>query len=342
VLTNVAELKGNPYLRLWGAAVRRSGARLAPLAPATVVAARAQRPAWVHLQWPERTVQAPGRRAAAQGVARLLALVAVARLRGLRVMVTAHNVWSHERRHPRLEPLLWTLLGLLATDLHVLTVAGAREFLASHRTFRRARLRVIPHVNYAPVVGEAPDRRAARERLGLPAGSRVLVAFGALKPYKGIEALLDAFAALADPDARLVVAGRVADPGLDARLAAAARADARIVLLTRFLDDEELATVIRAGDEVVLPYREVLNSGSALLALTLGRPVLLPRTATFAQLREQVGEAWVRLFAGAPTAADLAAPPVRPAPDAAPDLAWCSWERVGDALRELWREGVAR
>jgi glycosyltransferase involved in cell wall biosynthesis len=250
-------------------------------------------------------------------------------------MVTAHNVWSHERRHPRVETLLWNLLGLVATDLHLLSPAAADEFVSSHPTFGRASRHVIPHGNYEPVVEDPPDRETARRELGLPAGGRVLLTFGMLKSYKGAEDLLAAFDGLDDEAARLMVVGRVGDERLARRIEAVRARDPRVIAEPRFVSDRELARFIRASDCVVLPYRRVLNSGSALLALTLGRPVLLPRTPTFEDLRRRVGGPWVHLFDDLIATGDLARVQRR-APDRPPELAWCSWERVSDDLARLW------
>jgi beta-1,4-mannosyltransferase len=338
VLTNVMDIDGNPYLRLWGRAVHRSGARLLPLTAATVWANGADRPTWVHLQWPERSLRDPSRRATALNVARLIRLLVIARGRGARVMVTAHNVWSHDGQHRRIEALLWWLLGLLATDLHLLSAASEGEFLSSHPTFRRTTRRVIPHGNYQPLVAGAPSQATAREKIGIPMDARVLVTFGVLKSYKGVDALLDAFAGVHDPQLRLIIAGRAADHSLTRRLAAARAADSRLIVIPRFVDETELAGFVRASDCVVLPYRRILNSGSAVLALTLGRPVLLPRTASFDSLRREVGEAWVSMFDQSLSAADLEAIP-RLRDEAQPDLAWCSWDRVAELLTDLWRDG---
>jgi glycosyltransferase involved in cell wall biosynthesis len=335
VLSNVLELRGNAYARLWSDAVQRAGAHLLPLTMSTVLGRGAARPAWVHLQWPEWAASDARSWVAARRSAKALGLVLLARARGTRVMVTAHNVWSHDRPHPTLEAVLWTLLGMLTTDLHLLSVAGRAEFLASHPTFSKAAVREIPHGNYDAHVRSMPSQARARVELGLPAAARLFATLGTLKPYKGIEGLLDAFGGLDDPDARLVIAGQVADDALMDQLVAARRRDSRLVVIPGFLSDADMVRLVRAADAVVLPYRRVLNSGGAVLALTLGRPVLLPATPTFASLRERVGRHWVTLFNGRIGPADLDA--MRPrATDEFPDLAWCSWDVITEQLRSLW------
>ena len=335
VLTNVLELEGNPYLRLWNEASRRAGAEPVAISRRTVLAPRRLRARWVHLQWPERVLDAPQPADAVRALARLLTLVSIARLRGARVLLTVHNLHSHSARHPRLERILWRIVARLTTDVHLMEAAAAEDVFRAHPRLRSARRHVIPHGNYLPLTDGAPSREAARAALGIPPDACLLVAFGFLRGYKGVEDLLDAFRGYDGAGTRLIVAGRVRDPRLADRLRASASRDPRVTLMPEFLSDEELSRVIRAADGVVLPYHRVLNSGSLLLALSLGRPVLVPRTSTFTALAERIGPEWIRHFDAPLDSGDLARLAGDP-PAGAPDLAWCGWDRVAEQLRPLW------
>jgi len=55
---------------------------------------------------------------------------------------------------------------------------------------------------------------------------------------------------------------------------------------------------VDSADAIVLPYKQILNSGSALLALSRNRPVLAPRMGSFPELQEKVGTEWVYLYDG--------------------------------------------
>jgi beta-1,4-mannosyltransferase len=326
-------LVGNPFMRLWMDAMARSGATVLPLERRSVLARGDRRPAWVHLQWPEGAFGNPSTHTAARNAATFVLLVLVARLRGARVLLTAHNTWGHDPPHPRMECLLYRFLGLVTTDIHLMSEAGAAEFFAGHPNLRKAARHCIPHGNYAPLVHGVPAHADARRRLDIAPDQRVFLVFGALKRYKGVEDVVSAFRTLDDDRARLIVAGRVLDPQLGRTLERACSDDRRLRLIGGFVEDDELMTLIRASDHVVLPYRRVLNSGSALLALTLGRPVILPRTPTFEALREQVGDGWVALFDQRLSASQLAELPV---PSGAPELAWCDWALISRRLSELW------
>jgi glycosyltransferase involved in cell wall biosynthesis len=169
---------------------------------------------------------------------------------------------------------------------------------------------------------------------------------GRIRPYKNVPALLDAFAALPDPAARCLVTGAATDATLRRTIEAAATADARVRLDLRHLRAGDVAVAHRAADLVVLPYREILNSGSALLALSLDRPVLVPRRGALGELAAQVGDDWVRCYDGDLTPAVLgdALAWARETPRAAraplDDFAWPTIARAHRAMYDAltgWR-----
>jgi beta-1,4-mannosyltransferase len=121
--------------------------------------------------------------------------------------------------------------------------------------------------------------------------------FGLIRPYKGVETLLSVFSSTADPDLQLRVVGRPSS-GLAAVIEAAQRADPRISSRLEFVADDVLVAEVCSAELVVLPYREMHNSGALLVALSLNRPVLVPRSPSNTALAEEVGPGWVHLYDG--------------------------------------------
>lgn len=74
--------------------------------------------------------------------------------------------------------------------------------------------------------------------------------------------------------------------------------DSHIKLFLKFIPDEDVQLYLKAADLVVLPYLEILNSGSALLALSFNRPILVPNRGAMSELQQQVGSTWVRTYTG--------------------------------------------
>lgn len=180
---------------------------------------------------------------------------------------------------------------------------------------------------------------------GLPTAEVVpgrLLFFGLVRPYKGVEALLDAFAGLAGPDLSLHVAGRAPAGPLREEVERRAAADHRVTAQLEHVDDARLAQEVGAAELVVLPYREMHNSGAAVLALSLGRPVLVPRSPVTELLAQEVGPPWVQLFDGdlGPTHLARALGTVRDRSSAGPgpDLRGRSWDLAGAAHVAAYRE----
>lgn len=323
----------NPWFASWLDGVRAAGLTSGTLSWATLLRAHGSGD-WVQLQWPEAAISAPAAWRSALGGAKLLVMVLLARLKRVRVLLTAHNVRSHDQRHPHVERVFWPVLCRLVTDVHLLSAASRDDLLEAHPGLGRATFHVIPHGDYNRTLGRLPvNRDRAREALGLevPRHARVALLVGAVRAYKGFREF--AREAGATPDGWCVVlAGSTNDAAVVNELTGSTHDS--LVLRLRYHSDEEISLLLAACDVVVLPYLSVLNSGSALLALSAGRPVYAPRTETFLELAEQVGGGWVQLFAPTPTPRDLAA--FREPSTDAPDLTDHAWARIHDSQRILF------
>lgn len=270
----------------------------------------------VHVHWPEFLLRAPERSKALQ-YALFLALIARTALARRPVVRTLHNLEPHEGASA-IERLLLRLLDRrtrMWIRLNAVTPDRAPQTVT------------ILHGHYRDWFAglEVPE----------PVPGRLLY-FGLIRPYKGIETLLDSFLALdpeLDPEAELRIVGHPASETLRRRIADACMADARIGALLAYVDDAALAYEIGQAELVVLPFRQMLNSGSLLLALSLDRPVLVPRNAANEALADEVGPGWVYLYEGELDSDILLAAlwQARTAARApAPDLSRREWADAGD------------
>lgn len=138
---------------------------------------------------------------------------------------------------------------------------------------------VVPHGDYGFFADVAADADPARARaaLGIPAPAPTVLFFGYLRPYKGLDLLLDAWPMIAGqyPDARLLIAGDPVRLSADEQRALRERADA-LGATHRFeyIPLDAVASWFAAADLLVLPYRNISQSGVLYLALALGVPVV--------------------------------------------------------------------
>ena len=180
-------------------------------------------------------------------------------------LLLCHNLADHEAGAPRR-----ALARLALRRADVLAVQNAGDLATARREVPEARAVLVPHPSEP--VSRVP-RGEARERLDLPAGALVFLFSGLLRPYKGWDVLLEAFAQVKRriPDAVLLLAG---EPWGEAKLLAGRPAPAGVRLLLRFLPAEERGLLFDACDAVVCPYRHATGSGIAADAVAHGRPVL--------------------------------------------------------------------
>ena len=139
------------------------------------------------------------------------------------------------------------------------------------------RVHVIPHGVLEHLAASGPEERASA-RPPFATELPVVLCFGLMRPYKGIDLLLDAWRGI--DDAELWIAGM---PRMDiSALRAAAPPSVRFV--PRFIGDDELPGYFRRADLLVLPYREIDQSGVLFTALAFGKPLLLSDVGGFPEI----------------------------------------------------------
>jgi glycosyltransferase involved in cell wall biosynthesis len=121
----------------------------------------------------------------------------------------------------------------------------------------------------------------AKRRLGIDKSEKVMLFFGRIRPYKGLERLVEAFRSLIQKDRsyRLIIAGEPKKEAMDywqgiERAIEEERMSDRIIREPRFIRDDETELYFKAADVLVLPYVDVFQSGVLFLAYNFGLPVV--------------------------------------------------------------------
>lgn len=218
-------------------------------------------------------------------------VLAWAALLGYKIIWTAHNVMPHTQHF--YDDLV--ARQFLAKKARAVIVHSAAVLAQMKRAeLPTAHTSIIPHGSYVGVYPAKADRRAGREFLALPEDAFVYVFVGTLKAYKGLESLVAAFEQLLKNehkrDLRLVIAGSPSDERVQQYLLSAAqRLGDKLIVHNYFITDEKLQYYFAAADVAVLPFAEISTSGSALLALSFGVPLVAPRMGGLQDLPENVG-----------------------------------------------------
>ncbi len=259
-----------------------------------------------HVHWPEDFLSYPSKRAAYFYVTAELLLFAWARLCGTKLVWTVHDLGPHESYHPWLERFFWPFFLPMVDGIISLSETAREEAYDRFPVLRSVPSAIVPHGHYRTAYPEPVSKEEARRRLDLEANAPVALFVGRIRPYKNVVSLIDTFRQWEHPEARLVVAGNPVSDELAERVRAAAKGDARVRTNLRFIEEEGMPILLAAADLAVLPYETIMHSGSALLALSFNRPVLVPDRGALTELQERVGPNWVRTYTGELTPTGLA------------------------------------
>jgi glycosyltransferase involved in cell wall biosynthesis len=201
--------------------------------------------------------------------------------------MTVHNVNAKRRDGGDTVLNRWTLWTQyhLVDHLFVHTPLMKSELIADFGV-AASRISIIPFGINETVPNTNLTKSLARARLGLSDAAKVLLFFGNIAPYKGVEFLVEALRLLREthPDCRLIIAGRPKGhlrywQSVDALIEARGL---RGVVLTRpeYIPDEETEVYFKAADVLVLPYVHVFQSGVLFLGYGFGLPVVATSVAS--------------------------------------------------------------
>lgn len=286
---------GNPYNRLLYEAMEDQGLQVDEFTPRRAVLGVYD--IW-HMHWPDDLLSIRDKRAALLRVVGLIVLMAWMRLRGTRIVWTVHDLGPHESYHPVLERWFWRFFLPQIDGFISLSQHGKRMAERVFPPLQNVPGFVVPHGHYRTAYADTIAKDDARRALDVDPDAPVLLYVGRIRRYKNVPHLVRIFRMLEDEAARLFVVGNPASRTLRRAIRTAAGKDPHIRLTLEFVPDEAIQGFLKATDLVVLPYEDILHSGSALLALSFNRPVLVPNRGAMTELQAQVGSDWVRTYEG--------------------------------------------
>jgi beta-1,4-mannosyltransferase len=249
------------------------------------------RTSFVFLHWPNEFFVYKGKVAITKLLIKLAIMRTAKQLWGVKFIWIAHNAAPHDATNSASFIRRWFLRSL---DGVIFLSEYSRGLINGlYPEIGKCNALVTVHSHYR-------SASVTRETLGTrPTGNIKLVHFGLIRPYKNIEALVGAASSISS-GIDLYVAGMVMDRVVGAAIRESARLSPHITLDFREdpISDAELEAIVDSADAVVLPYKNILNSGAALFSLSRNRPILAPNMGSLPELRDAVGQEWVYLYDG--------------------------------------------
>lgn len=287
---SLRELSSNPYWRILASALQKSGINFLSDSPDYFtykwLIQNRNRVQVLHIHF-VRPFYLSGRPGQIRIIYVLLFGLNMLLARGLgyRLIYTFHDIKPPNQIYPVwADDLAHRIVVKLAHSVIVhCNEAGrllAKKYGLYHKVF------IVDHPNYINWYPNTISKLAARRKLGLAENLTVFTFFGGIRPNKGIEILIKAFRKTQNGDFRLVIAGK---PGKSSasysqKLKEMSFGDERICFYYEYIPDDEVQIFMNSADIVVLPFSDILTSGSTILAMSFGRPVIIPEVGCLPEL----------------------------------------------------------
>jgi glycosyltransferase involved in cell wall biosynthesis len=224
-----------------------------------------------HILWPQSTVS---RRL------KLLLLyvdIVLLRLRGIAVVWTIHNLVSHESSNIPVETKARRVIARACTHALLHSQSALKRVEREYGYEFGEKASITPIGNYDGCYQGNEDLvKIFKDKYVLLDQHICILFFGAVRKYKGVQQLVEAFHASHSPSLRLIIAGKPNTPALKRMLDEVSAIDPRVIVIPEFVPDEMVAPMFAVADVVAIPFERTLTSGSTVLAMTMGKATVLP------------------------------------------------------------------
>jgi glycosyltransferase involved in cell wall biosynthesis len=189
-----------------------------------------------------------------------------------KVICIADNIIPHEKRTG---DILFTKYFLKACDAFI---TMSQKVLEDLRQFEKEKPAQLVHHPLYDNFGERLEKNEARQHLGLNSDEKIILFFGFIRKYKGLDLLLQAMAdeRIKKENIKLLIAGEFYEdekPFLE--LIKNGQLENNVILKTNFIPDSEVKYYLCSGDCIVQPYRNATQSGVTPLAYHFERPMIV-------------------------------------------------------------------
>ena len=207
----------------------------------------------------------------------ILELIYAKYIRRIKIVHTLHNLQNHAGLWLSLERVVYGFFLKRCNLIRVYSEEIKQEAIAKFN-LPANKVLVIQDLPYHFYYPNAINREDARKKLHIANDTFVYLFFGEIKPYKGIDNLIQAYGHVANDTNCLIIAGKGYDKNYYSQLRQMATDIAQIQWHTRFIENDEVQLFFNAADVVVLPFTRIDHSGTIDLAMSFKKPVITLKT----------------------------------------------------------------
>lgn len=203
-------------------------------------------------------------------------LFILTKLTPVKLVWTMHNLTPHDTDDVGPKFFARRLIAKSFTWIRVFDESTA-EKAADLYNIKRSTFKILPEGSYLEYYKNNSTRDIARGKFNFSDTETVFLFVGLIRPYKGILEAIEQIKKVKELNWKLLIAGRCNQPDYLKKVIAAIEGDSRFILHEGFVPAEDLHFYFNASDYVLLPFKNIENSGSAILSMGFKKIVIAPQ-----------------------------------------------------------------
>ena len=208
------------------------------------------------------------------------------KLLGVKIVWTVHNIAGHDSKFKYLESSFNRFLARASKKLIAHCPSSKKEI---EKLYKNVPVVVIPHGNYIGQYKNTMTNSQARNKLNIGEEYIIFLYFGQIRSYKGLPELIDTFKKLECQKIKMLIVGKPVEDKIVVDMLDNCKDDDRIKNILEFIPDNDIQIYMNAADVVVLPYENILTSGTVMLAMSFGKPIIAPAIRCIADTLDEKG-----------------------------------------------------
>ncbi|MCZ6702330.1 MAG: glycosyltransferase family 4 protein [Ignavibacteria bacterium] len=208
----------------------------------------------------------------------------------VKLVHTAHDVLPHETK--KIDYLLNYFLYKASRKI-IVHSSYIKNKLISIFNINQGKIEIVPHGNFDIYKSSSPiSIEEAKKELNLSPADKVILFFGFIREYKGLDILLDSYSLVhqKNPEIKFIIAGAIASKSLTQlyeKKISTFQKDGSLITIFNYIPSDKVATYFTAADFVVLPYKDIDHSGIVHLAYSFEIPIIATNVGDFSETIEE-------------------------------------------------------
>lgn len=206
-----------------------------------------------------------------------------------KIIWTIHNLYTHECSYPRIERIVRKFLTKIV-DAIICHCNQAKTEIQSEFATSENKINVIPIGNYVNCYKNEILKEKALKILNLKSEDLIFLSFGQLRPYKGINKLIESFKSICrNKNEKLLIIGKPLTSQIKTNLIKVSKNSKNIIFVFSFIPDDDIQIYFKASDVIIFSFQAILSSAGVPLAMSFGKPIIAPRLGCVIDILDDIG-----------------------------------------------------